>query len=137
MHLLLLSVKPVKNFADGRMVSEEIVVLSTATAKEASALATTLVEEALVACVNIMPVTSVYKWKNEIVSDDEKLLVMKTTRDNYARLEARIKELHTYDVPEVIALKIELGSTDYLNWLRDCVSTNKNPAESSDITGKK
>lgn len=105
-------------------MSEEIVVLTTAQEPLAGTLAATLVAEDLVACVNLSQVSSVYKWKNEIVSDDEKLLVMKTTRDNYARLEARIKELHSYEVPEVIALKIELGSADYLSWLRDCVKAD-------------
>ena len=102
-----------------RATKEEFyIVLVTCTEKEAAGLAQTLVQEGLVACVNIVPsVTSVYKWKGEVVKDQENLLVMKTLDSFYDRLEARIKELHSYEVPEVLAISVKDGSSAYLDWL--------------------
>lgn len=95
-----------------------LVVYVTCPQDKAEALAETLVQEKLVACVNILPrVTSVYSWQGEVVKDEESLLVMKTSTDFYARLEARVKALHSYEVPEVLALPVEKGSKEYIGWL--------------------
>ncbi len=81
-----------------------------------------LVEKRLVACVNIVPkITSVYLWKDEICEDTEQLLIMKTTLELYPKLQDTVKELHPYEVPEVIAFSIDKGLPEYLNWIVDCV----------------
>ncbi len=78
--------------------------------------------ESLCACVNILAnIRSVYRWQGDVTSDEESLLVMKTMGKMYDRLEARIVEIHPYDVPEIIGLKIERGSESYLDWLGQSV----------------
>jgi len=98
------------------------VLMTAANAEEAETLARALVEEELAACVNVVGgIRSVYRWQGEVCSDAEVLLIAKSTRAAFARLEARVRELHSYDVPEVIALPIEEGSSPYLDWLRQQV----------------
>jgi periplasmic divalent cation tolerance protein len=85
----------------------------------AESLATTLVEERLAACVNIHgPMTSIYRWKGELERDAERQLIIKTTRDRVPALEARIKSLHSYELPEFVIVPIEGGSGAYLDWVR-------------------
>lgn len=87
---------------------------------EARALGKKLVEERLVACANVVPgVHSVYIWQGNLCEDSEVLLIMKTHEKNVKRLVDRIKALHTYEVPEIIALPIIAGSEDYLAWMRE------------------
>ncbi len=96
----------------------EIIVLVTCQPDVANKLATDLVTEGLAACVNVVPsVLSIYKWKEAIETDTESILIIKSHRDLFSRLEARIKELHKYDVPEIVSLPIEAGHAPYLNWL--------------------
>ncbi len=77
----------------------------------------------LAACVNIVPgLTSVYRWKGKIETDVEMLLIIKTIRSKYSGLEKKIREIHPYDVPEIIALDITSGSSDYLKWISKSVS---------------
>lgn len=84
----------------------------------ASALARTLVEERLAACVNrIAAMRSTYAWKGAIEDEPEVLLLIKTTAPRYDALESRIRALHPYETPEIIALPIEGGSGHYLAWL--------------------
>jgi periplasmic divalent cation tolerance protein len=101
-------------------MSDELIVFVTVPSREdGERIAEPLVGEQLAACVNIVgPIRSIYRWQGEICRDDEHLLLIKTTRARYAALESRVKQLHTYDVPEVIAVSIEMGSTSYLDWLR-------------------
>jgi periplasmic divalent cation tolerance protein len=81
-----------------------------------------LVEKQLVACVNIIPkITSVYLWKGEVCEDTERLLIMKTALEMYPKLEDTVKELHPYEVPEVIAFAIDKGLPEYLDWIVECV----------------
>ena len=81
-------------------------------------IARTLVEERLAACVNVGPaVTSFYWWDKKLVEDDERMVLIKTKAAILDRLEARLKELHPYQVPEFIALPIDSGSPEYLGWL--------------------
>ena len=88
-------------------------------AESAGHIARVLVEERLAACVNRVPgLTSVYRWQGEIHEDNEVLLLIKTRRELFELLRARIIELHPYDVPEVIALEIAAGHAPYLEWLR-------------------
>ena len=101
-------------------MNASLVVLTTApTAEEADALAAALVERQLAACVQIVgPVTSVYRWEGAVQRSEERLLLVKTTAAAYPRVEAAIRELHSYECPEVVALPIEAGSCDYLAWIR-------------------
>jgi periplasmic divalent cation tolerance protein len=99
----------------------ELVVLVTVPNKdEGLRIARSLVSERLAACVNIIPgMESIYRWEARIAHDEELLLVIKTTADRFAELEVRVKDLHSYSTPEVIALEIRQGSPDYLKWLAD------------------
>ncbi len=101
------------------MDQEHLVVLSTCPEAEARELARTLLEEQLVACINLSGVTSLYTWQGDIQEDMETLLVMKTTRERWPALRDRIVELHSYDVPEMLALPVVDGNDDYLAWLGD------------------
>ena len=105
-------------------MGEHIVAITTTGSEEsAAALARTLVERRLVACVNIVPrVRSVYRWQGAIEDDAECVLLMKTRADGYEALAAALEELHGYDVPELIVLPIERGSAAYLGWVDDNVS---------------
>ena len=88
--------------------------------EEATRLAEALVSERLAACVNLVRgIESIYRWEGEVTRDREVLLIIKTTRDRYGELERRVRELHSYSTPEVIAFKIEQGSREYLDWMRE------------------
>lgn len=97
-----------------------LVVLCTVPDQETAAnIADELVGSEVAACVNIIPgLTSVYRWEGKICRDVELLLICKTTADKYPALEERIRKVHPYDTPEVIALPIVEGSEDYIQWLR-------------------
>ncbi len=96
-----------------------VVVLSTAgSTEEAERIATALVAERLAACVNLVaPLTSIYRWQGAIERASEVLLVIKTRRALATKLVARLRALHSYDVPEAIVLPITAGSAPYLRWL--------------------
>ncbi len=100
-------------------MSERLVVLmTTGSQEEAEKIAQALVKEMLAACVNIVPgITSVYRWEDEVQQDREWLLVAKTRREVLNDLVRRVRRLHSYDVPEVIALPLEGGSDAYLRWI--------------------
>jgi periplasmic divalent cation tolerance protein len=84
----------------------------------AEAIAGSLLENALAACVNILaPCRSVYRWQGKIETATEIPLLIKSTAANYPALEAAIRQQHPYEVPEIIAFPIERGLPDYLNWL--------------------
>ena len=86
----------------------------------AERIAETVVSERLAACVNIAPgLTSIYRWEGQIQREAELLLLIKTRQAVYSRLEARIRALHPYQVPEIIALPIQAGSAAYLDWIAD------------------
>lgn len=87
-------------------------------------LAGLLVEKGLAACVNISaPLTSLYRWQGKIERDREVMLTIKTTVERYAAVEDAITESHPYELPEVIALPIVKGSTDYLAWIDTCTKS--------------
>lgn len=87
-------------------------------AEAARGLAEALVSERLAACVNILPgLTSVYPWRDAIETAEEHLLLIKTGAGAFAELEAFIKARHPYEIPEIIAIPIERGSADYLEWM--------------------
>jgi periplasmic divalent cation tolerance protein len=104
-----------------------IIVVSTASSfEEAEKIALALVGEKLAACVSFLPqIESRYWWEGEIQSGQEVLLIVKTLRGHFKAIEKRIKELHSYSVPEVLALPVALGSQAYLQWLAQSVGISK------------
>ena len=100
-------------------MTDKRIVLSTAgSEQEAHKIAHILVKRRLAACVNILPqVQSIYRWKGEIESAQEWLLLIKTRADKFPAVRDAIHELHSYEVPECIVLEIEDGSLPYLQWL--------------------
>jgi len=88
----------------------------------AQAIAYSLVEHRLAACVNIIPnLISVYSWQGKICQDAELLLIIKTKQEQWPLLRQKIRELHPYQVPEIIALPIAVGEDSYLKWIDDTV----------------
>ena len=101
------------------MTGELIVFVTVPSRADGERIADALVGEQLAACVNLVgPIRSIYRWQGEICRDDEHLLLIKTTQERFAALEARVKALHTYDLPEVVAVPIAAGSDAYLAWIR-------------------
>ncbi|HWP47831.1 MAG TPA: divalent-cation tolerance protein CutA [Candidatus Limnocylindrales bacterium] len=100
-------------------MSEYIVVLITASSlEEAKNIGTTLVEERLAACANLIPhVQSIFHWQNKLSQEEEVLILLKTQRSLFERIKQRVQELHSYQVPEIIALPVQHGSESYLNWI--------------------
>jgi periplasmic divalent cation tolerance protein len=96
-----------------------IIVLSTVPEKGSERIAGTLLTEKLVACVNATPVRSSYRWKGEICRDREELLVMKTREGLFPRLMGRLRELHPYEVPEILAIPVWGGYRGYLGWVME------------------
>ncbi len=111
-----------ENQAD-RWTGKCVVLVTCASAAEAKRIARAVVEARLAACVNILPgaVTSVYRWKGNVESAREKLLLIKTSRRRLAKLRGAVERLHSYDVPEFIALPIAAGSRAYLAWMNECL----------------
>jgi len=108
-------------------MTDKIVVLTTCgSAAEARKIACRLVEEKRAACVNILrgPVESVYRWRGKVASAREFLLLIKTKRKMFAGLERAIRQLHSYDVPEILALPVSAGSKSYLQWINDSVKSS-------------
>jgi periplasmic divalent cation tolerance protein len=93
-------------------------VLTTCGSQEkASAVARALVERRLAACVNLLPIDSVYSWRDLVEETAEILLLIKIRRADYAAVEQAIRALHDYETPEIIALPIEYGFAGYLDWI--------------------
>jgi periplasmic divalent cation tolerance protein len=100
----------------------QVVFITVPNTATAARIATAVVRERLAACANIVPgVRSIYLWEGKVRDDRELLLVMKTTRRRYEALERRVKALHPYEIPEVIALPVGRGSGAYLKWVRESV----------------
>ncbi len=99
-----------------------IVFCTCADGQEALRLANTLVERRRAACVNILPrVQSVYRWEGELKSESEHLLLIKTTEERFPALRDGITELHSYNVPEIVAVPVWGGSDKYLAWIQESV----------------
>jgi len=109
-------------------MTDKIVLLVTCgSAVEARTIAKALVGQRLAACVNVVrtPVESIYRWNGKVERAKEVLLVIKTSTERFRALEAEVKRLHSYDVPEIIALPIAAGSREYLRWIADCLSDGR------------
>jgi periplasmic divalent cation tolerance protein len=94
-----------------------LVIFCTASRDEAESLAKTLVEEHLAACVNISPIRSCYIWEGKLNLDDEALIIIKAKKSRFESLKDRILMLHSYSVPEILALPIVAGHQPYLDWM--------------------
>lgn len=95
-----------------------VIITSCGSLEEAERIASALVEERLAACVQIMPVTSVYRWEGSVERAREHVLHIKTRASRANDVEARVKALHSYQIPELIVLSVAGGSADYLGWAR-------------------
>jgi periplasmic divalent cation tolerance protein len=107
---------------------DKIVVLVTcASPEQARKIARALVVARLAACGNVFeaPVRSIYRWKGKIESAKEFLLVLKTSRKHFAAVERAVRRLHSYEVPEIIAVPITGGARDYLKWISESVASAK------------
>ena len=110
------------------MADEVLLVLSTwPDVERARAAAQILVEEKLIACANLLPgVESIYRWQGEVEQSGEVLMFIKTTSNRYGALAKRVRDLHTYEVPELIALRVSEGLADYLRWVAaSCVRSTE------------
>ena len=102
------------------MSDYSVILCTTNSIENAKEIANSLVKEKLCACVNIIPsITSIYNWGNKIEEDNEILMIIKTKKDLFEKLETRIKELHPYEIPEIISLDIKKGSIKYLDWISE------------------
>ena len=100
------------------MTDKRIVLCTAGSEDEARKIARHLVEQRLAACVNIVPrVESIYRWQGKVESSGEWLLLIKTTAERFPEVRDAIRELHSYELPECIAISIEEGSPEYLRWL--------------------
>ena len=101
-------------------------VLTTFGVGQAVAVARVLVEERLAACVNVLPaMTSIYRWEGAVQQDAEEQVVIKTSTDRLAALETRIRQLHSYELPELLVITADAGAEAYLKWVG--VSTHEGP----------
>jgi periplasmic divalent cation tolerance protein len=118
--------------------SEARLVLVTAGAEEqARSIAHRLVEERLAACVNVVgPIRSIYRWRGAVEDEAEFLLLIKTRARLLGRLERRVIELHSYEVPEVLALAPSGGSAAYLGWLLESTAAQPAPAKTRAARGR-
>jgi periplasmic divalent cation tolerance protein len=103
----------------GEPMSYIVVIMTTPNKEEAAKIVRSLVRERLIACANIVgPVSSVFWWQGKIDEENEFLILMKSHKNPFERISERIMEIHSYDVPEIIALPIIEGSPPYLDWLK-------------------
>lgn len=103
-----------------------VVLIACPTGEPADTLARSLVEAGLAACVNRLPgMRSTYRWQGEVVTDEEDLLLAKTTSDAYPALQAFVAARHPYEVPEIVALPVTAGHAPYLDWLRANVAASE------------
>jgi len=97
-----------------------VIYITTGSVNEAEKIGRTLVEEKLVACSNIIsPIRSIYSWQRKICDDKEALMVLKTKRKLFKQIVKRVEKLHSYDVPEIIAIPMIEGSGKYLSWINE------------------
>jgi periplasmic divalent cation tolerance protein len=110
----------------GEPMSYIIVFMTASTNEEAVKIVRALLEERLIACAHIMdPVSSFFWWQGKIEEEKEVLVIMKSHESLFKKLSQRVAELHSYEVPEILALPIIEGSPSYLDWMKDCLEPVK------------
>lgn len=108
------------------MTDKRLVFTTCCSIEEARNIANALVERKLAACVNIVPqIESIYRWQGKAETASEWLLIIKTTEAAFGRLRDALIELHSYELPECIAIEIKDGSSDYLQWIGESVRKEK------------
>ena len=104
------------------MTDKRLMLTTTSSSAEANAIATELVSRRLAACVNIVgPISSIYRWQGELERAEEFLLLIKSTEAQAQPIQEALRELHSYQLPELICLPIESGLDSYLNWIATSV----------------
>jgi periplasmic divalent cation tolerance protein len=104
------------------MTDKRLFITTAPNREEANTIATELVSRRLAACVNILgPVSSVYSWQGAVENSEEFLLLVKSTENNGPTIQDAIRELHSYQIPELIAFTVESGLENYLNWISSSV----------------
>jgi len=107
-------------------MSYNIVIMTASSREEAVKIIRTLLEERLIACGNVIDsVSSFFWWKGKIEEEKEALVIMKSHGNLFKKLSKRVQELHSYDVPEILALPILDGSASYLDWMKACLKPVK------------
>jgi periplasmic divalent cation tolerance protein len=100
------------------MTDKRVVLTTTGSREEADKIARSLVERKLAACVNVVgPISSTYRWENKVETAEEFLLLIKTSGEIFEAVREAIEEMHSYDLPECVALVIDRGSEEYLEWI--------------------
>ncbi|MFA5499813.1 MAG: divalent-cation tolerance protein CutA [Candidatus Omnitrophota bacterium] len=101
-----------------------VVMVTCSSSREARKIAGSLLDKRLVACANIVSdIGSRFWWRGKIESAMEVLVMMKTKKENFKKIENEVKKLHSYEVPEIIAIPIIMGSKQYLNWINEVIRT--------------
>ena len=98
-----------------------MVLTTTASEEQATALAQSIIDARLAACVHIQPIRSIYRWKGDVFDEPEWSLAVKTTAERYEALELHIKNRHSYQTPEIVRIDIQGGSPEYLRWIEETV----------------
>lgn len=110
------------------MTDKIVVMVTGSNMRECKRIARSLLEKRLVACANVIPlVHSLYHWKGKVADEKECLMILKSSRDLFPTLRAEVEKLHSYSVPEVIALPIIDGAPNYLNWIAESVGEKSEP----------
>ena len=91
------------------------------TEQEARTIAASIVESRLAACVQVSPISSIYRWQGKIETSDEWLCIIKTTNERYPAVRDAILHMHSYECPQIVVLSIKDGTNDYLNWIEEVV----------------
>jgi periplasmic divalent cation tolerance protein len=85
--------------------------------KEAEGIASALLDESLIACANIFPIKSLYRWEGKVKKSQEFALILKTSEAQYETVESKIKEMHSYEVPCVVSIPVNRGNKEYIDWI--------------------
>ena len=110
------------------MTDKIVVIVSGSSVRECKRIARHLLERRLIACANLVPlVRSLYNWQGKIADEKECLMILKSSREKFPELRTEVEKLHSYSVPEVIALPIIDGAPNYLNWIGESVGDTSEP----------
>jgi periplasmic divalent cation tolerance protein len=100
-----------------------MIFVTAASEQEAASIGRALVEEGLAACANIIPqIRSIYQWKGEIWDERETLIIIKSREELFDRIRSRVKELHSYEVPEITAINLDRGDSAYVQWIESVIA---------------